>query len=127
MVEQHLDDVLGIGEDVLDGPVHRFHEVFTREADWVGFKPDKSSNREKNQAPDTEVIALGVRFNTRNWTWGYSEEKLAVILHALYSLEVGSRLQRSEMESLAGKLNAIKFMVSLLQCMKHQPRPVPHT
>lgn len=111
MVEQHLDDVLGIGDGGEEGTVHKFHEMFMEEADKAGFRPDKSCNREKNQAPDTEVIALGVSFNTVDWSWGYSEGKLATILQCLSRVEGGERLVKTEMESLAGKLNAIRFLV----------------
>ena len=111
LVEQHLDDVLAIDGGGMDDPVARFNDLFLEEAEKVGFRPDISSNRDKNQEPDTEVTALGVIFDTVKWEWGFSDQRLAIILNTLSRIEQGERLTRVEMESLVGKLNAVKFMV----------------
>ena len=42
------------------------------EARIAGFRPDLTSNGEKNQPPMTIVTAIGVGFNTESWTWLYS-------------------------------------------------------
>ena len=111
VVEQHLDDVLAIGQDRADDPVNLFHGIFLQEASKVGFRPDMSSNKEKNQAPETTVIALGVWYDTVSWTWRYNDDKLAIILNSLHALERGERLTLEQMQSLAGKLQAVIFML----------------
>ena len=111
LVEQHLDDVLAIGGEGMDDPVAKCDNLFLEEAEKAGFRPDRSNNREKNQEPDTKVTALGVIFDTVKWEWGFSDQRLAIILNTLSRVEKGERLTRVEMESLVGKLNAVKFMV----------------
>ena len=111
LVEQHLDDVLGVGQNREDDPVHKFHKLFIEEAAFVGFRPDLTDNKEKNQAPETTAVALGVGFDTVAWTFGYNADKLAVILNTLARLERGEELELEQMQSLAGKLNAIRFMI----------------
>ena len=94
--------------------MHNFHQMFLKEASQVGFKPDVSANKEKNQAPDradTTVIALGVFYDTESWTWKYNDDKLAIILNALADLEGGKCLTLEQLRSLSGKLNSIIFML----------------
>ena len=111
LVEQYLDDVLAIGQGRTDDPVNSFHRIFLEEAAKTGFRPDLSAHKEKNQAPETTVIALGVWYDTVAWTWRYNEDKLAFILNSLLALERGQRLSLEHMQSLAGKLQAIIFML----------------
>ena len=111
LVEQHLDDILGIGQNKPEDPVHNFHRMFLKEATQVGFRPDVSANKEKNQAPETTVIALGVFYDTESWTWKYNDDKLAIILNALADLEGGKCLTLEQLRSLSGKLNSILFML----------------
>ena len=62
--------------------MHNFHQMFLKEASQVGFKPDVSANKEKNQAPDradTTVIALGVFYDTESWTWKYNDDNCVII------------------------------------------------
>ena len=111
LVLQHLDDVLAVGSGRQVNPVDRFHEVFLEEAAKVGLRADLSDNRDKNQEPDTKVMALGVSYDTEKWEWGFSEGRLAIILDGLRRVEGGERLTLEEMESPVGKLNSISFLV----------------
>ena len=58
------------------------------------------------------VTALGVYYDTVSWEWSYDGGKMAIILVLLSRLEASDPLSREEMESLAGKLNAVKFLVN---------------
>ena len=113
LVELHLDDVLGVGsprawgEDAVD----EFFTIFREEADRVGFRRDTSMNREKNQEPATTVVALGIHYDSDIWSWGYSEDRLALILRDLSRVESGEVVTKREMEVLTGKLIAVRFLV----------------
>ena len=52
-----------------------------------------------------------MNFDTIEWEWGYSEQRLAIILNTLARIEAGERLTRIEMESIVGKIIAVKFLV----------------
>ena len=88
-VEQHLDDVLGVGPEGEDSPVHGFFRKYKEEAAAVGIKLDKSGNRDKVQPPDTVCVALGVEFDMVAWTWRYKKDKLSRILHTLHNIVQG--------------------------------------
>ena len=113
LVELHLDDVLGIGSPLVwqEGDVDQFLSIFKLEADRVGFRRDTSLNREKNQEPATTVVALGIHYDTVNWTWGYNEDRLALILRDLARIEAGELITKQDMERLTGKLVAVRFLV----------------
>ena len=112
-VEQHLDDVLGVGPPEVneEASVDKFFTNYKEEAEKAGFKLDKSGNRDKVQPPDTKCTALGVEFDTVSWTWKYKADKLARILHTLAGLARGEALQYSELQSIAGKLIDVRFLV----------------
>ena len=112
-VEQHLDDVLGVGPPVANGEasVDKFFENYRKEAEKVGFRLDKSGNRDKVQPPDTKCTALGVEIDTMAWTWRYKADKLARILHTLAGMARGEELQYSELQSIVGKLIDVLFLV----------------
>ena len=111
LVEQHLDDVLGIGLQSIDSPVWKFHQTFVDEAKILGIRLDSSGNDDKQQEPKTTVVALGVQFNTKSWTWGFKEDKLSRILHTLDSIRNCQTIPHKEMESITGKLNDVRFLV----------------
>ena len=50
-------------------------------------------------------------FNTKSWTWRYKPDKLARILHQLKEIEAGVKQEYQQMESIAGKLIDIRFLV----------------
>ena len=112
-VEQHLDDVLGVGppEEDPEASVDAFFRNYKEEASRVGFRLDSSGNRDKVQPPDTVCTALGVEFNTRTWTWRYKEDKLARILNTLSEMQKGEEVEFSTLQSITGKLIDVKFLV----------------
>jgi hypothetical protein len=110
-VEQHLDDVLGVGPPGDDSPVHDFFRIYREEAAKVGIKLDTSGSREKVQAPATTVTALGVEFDTVAWTWRYKMGKLARILHTLQEICQGEEMKYEQLQSIAGKLIDVRFLV----------------
>ena len=110
-VEQHLDDVLGVGPPGEDSPIHSFFNNYLKEAENVGIKLDQSGNREKVQPPDTTVTALGVQFDTVSWTWKYKKEKLIKILHTLDDIRQGKEMEFRQIQSIVGKLIDVRFLV----------------
>ena len=112
-VEQHLDDVLGVGppEENQEASVDAFFRIYKEEAMKVGFKLDGSGNRDKVQPPGTKCTALGVEFDTVEWTWRYKADKLARILHALDKLVKGELVMYGEMQTIVGKMIDIRFLV----------------
>ena len=110
-VEQHLDDVLGVGPPGEDSPVHTFFSKYKEEAAKVGFRLDSSGNRDKVQPPETTCTALGVEFCTVTFTWRYKADKLARILHSLDSIVKGDETEYKGLQSIAGKLIDVRFLV----------------
>ena len=96
-VLQHLDDVLAVGLNRIDSPVHEFHRRFLEEAFDVGFRPDVSNNRETNLEPMNSVVSLEIKYDI-NWTWTYSEERLSVIINTLWRLENREKLTKTEIQ-----------------------------
>ena len=112
-VEQHLDDVLGVGPSKEDqtASVDAFFNNYKREAEKVGFRLDNSGNRDKVQPPDTVCTALGVEFDTKSWTWKYKEDKLARILSTLDEIQRRESVEFGTLQSITGKLIDVRFLV----------------
>lgn len=110
-VEQHLDDVLGVGLPGEEGVVHDFYRAYREEAGKCGIKIDSSGSRDKCQAPDTTFIGLGVCFDTVRWVWWLKEDKLLTILHALLSIQRSTTTSLKELQSVTGKLVDIRDLV----------------
>ena len=110
-VEQHLDDVLAVGLPGIEGPVYDFFRNYREEAVKVGIVLDSSGNTDKVQPPGTRVTALGVEFDTEAWTWRYKADKLARLLHQLYDIEQGKEQEFAQIQSVAGKLIDVRFLV----------------
>ena len=103
-VEQHLDDVLGVGPPGENSQVHVFFKTYLEEAARVGVRIDSSGNVDKVQAPATRVTALGVEFDTVAWTWRFKAAKLARIMRHLQSIVMGEDQEFRAMQSITGKL-----------------------
>ena len=112
-VEQHLDDVLGVGpaEEDEGCSVDVFFRIYLEEARRVGFRIDESGNTDKVQPPGTVCTALGVKFDTVAWTWNLGVDKMARILHVLQRLERGKDLEFGELESIVGRLIDVRCLV----------------
>ena len=112
-VEQHLDDVLGVGPGQFEAErsVDAFFRNYLARASEVGFKLDKSGNTEKVQPPGTVCTALGVVFDTEAWTWSLKADKLARMNHTLHRIVQGDELEYREVQSIIGKLIDIKSLV----------------
>ena len=112
-VEQHLDDVLGVGPPKEDPnvSVDAFFRNYKDEANKVGFRLDSSGNRDKVQPPNTVCTALGVEFNTETWTWRYKEDKLARILDTLSEIQNKEAVEFGTLQSITGKIMDVKFLV----------------
>ena len=112
-VEQHLDDVLGVGlpEENPYGSVDAFFNTYIEEAGKVGFRLDESGNRDKLQPPDTVCTALGVEFDTKSWTWRFKEDKMSRILCSLGEITSSDSVEFRALQSLTGKLMDVKFLV----------------
>ena len=112
-VEQHLDDVLGVGPPREDptASVDAFFSNYKKEAARVGFRLDSSGSRDKVQPPDTVCTALGVEFDTKTWTWRYKQDKLARILNTLSEIQKGERVEFGTLQSITGKIIDVKFLV----------------
>ena len=78
----------------------------------MGFRLDKSGNRDKVQPPDTVVTALGVEFDTKSWTWKYKEDKLARVLYTLEEIQREDSVDFGTIQSITGKLIDVRFLVS---------------
>ena len=74
-VEQHLDDVLGVGPAEVDESksVDAFFRIYLEEASRVGFRVDSKGDTDKVQPPSTVCTALGVMFDTVAWTWNLKD------------------------------------------------------
>jgi hypothetical protein len=111
LVEQHLDDVIAVGPPGPESCVHRFFSTYVTEAEKVGVRLDKSGNREKCQAPDTQFVGLGVCFNTESWTWWIESKKLARILNILDRIRRSEEMSVSEIQSITGKLVDVRDLI----------------
>ena len=112
-VEQHLDDVLGVGLGQMDQDksVDAFFRNYLAKASEVGFKIDATGNTDKVQPPHTTCTALGVVFNTETWTWSLKPDKLARMNQSLVKIMQGEEMEYQEMQSIIGKLIDIKSLV----------------
>ena len=110
-VEQHIDDVLGVGLAGSHSKIWKFHQIYLEEAKKLGIMLDDSGNQEKQQEPSNTVVALGVHFDSSTWTWGFKPDKLAAILNSLKEVSVSATIDAKSIESLTVKLIDIRTLV----------------
>ena len=105
MVTKHLDDTLGVGRSTPDDPVFSCFNAYLRVAEEVGVKlPTPDVDKSKVQSPATTVLALGMFFDTEEWTVKCPELKVARILLLVRKGLVDGVLLAGELASLAGML-----------------------
>ena len=105
LVTKHLDDTLGVGTSKADDPVQACFKAYLRVAEEVGVKlPVPDEDKTKVQSPATTVLALGMHFDTENWTVKCPELKVARILHLVRKGLVDGKLLAGELASLSGML-----------------------
>ena len=104
-VTKHLDDTLGVGRNTPDDPVHACFKAYLKVAQEVGVKlPAPDVDKSKVQSPATSVLALGMEFDTVEWTVKCPELKVARILHLVRKGLAEGVLLAGELASLSGML-----------------------
>lgn len=104
-VTKHLDDTLGVGSNSPDDPVHACFEAYLKVAKEVGVRlPAPNVDKTKVQSPATTVLALGMEFDTVEWTVKCPELKVSRILHLVRRGLAEGVLLAAEMASLSGML-----------------------
>ena len=104
-VTKHLDDTLGVGLNSPGDPVFACYQAYLRLAKEVGVKlPAPDVDKTKVQSPATTVLALGMEFNTEDWTVKCPEPKVGRILHLVRRALAVGFLPAGELASLAGQL-----------------------
>ena len=102
-VTKHLDDTLGVGLNSPGDPVFACYQAYLRLAKEVGVKlPAPDVDKTKVQSPATTVLALGMEFNTEDWTVKCPEPKVGRILHLVRRALAVGFLPAGELASLAG-------------------------
>ena len=112
LVTKHLDDTLGVGTSKADDPVHACFMAYLRVAEEVGVRlsaPDV--DKTKVQSPATTVVALGMHFDTEEWTVTCPELKVARILSLVRKGLVEGKLLAGELASLSGMLVDKLFLI----------------
>ena len=105
MVTKHLDDTLGVGSNTPGDPVFAFFKAYLRVAEEIGVKlPAPDVDKTKVQSPATTVQALGMNFDTEEWTVKCPELKVARILLLVRKGLVDGVLLAGELASLSGML-----------------------
>ena len=104
-VTKHLDDTLGVGMNAPDDPVHACFEEYLRVAKEVGVRlPTPDVDKSKVQSPATTVLALGMEFDTVEWTVKCPELKVSRIVHLVRKGLADGLLLAGELASLSGML-----------------------
>ena len=76
-----MDDILAVGRADLSDPVYAFFKAYILLAEEVGVRlPEVNLDKTKIQSPDTTVTALGMEYDTVNWSVRCPEEKLGRML-----------------------------------------------
>ena len=111
MVQQHLDNVCAVGTEE-NGSIYRFDEAYRKVADKVGVRLAPRDDPDKSFGPTTVGLVLGVVYDTKQWTWGIREDKLARIINLLGIVIKGEGdVTVAHLLSLAGKLVDVRYLV----------------
>ena len=100
---RYLDGVMAVGPNGSQ-ILRYFYSQYRETADQIGVKLDKSGNRTKCQPPDTTVVALGVLFDTKSWTWKMDTEKDTRLLHKINDTLKSSEIDIKQRERIVGKI-----------------------
>ena len=110
MVCQHLDDTCAAAP-ADSGLAERFDETYQMVAKKIGVKLAPRDDPEKSFGPSTEGIVLGVRYNTKDWTWAIPEDRLGNIVNLLLDVMIMEEIPSATMETLVGKIVHVKPLI----------------
>ena len=109
-VIQHLDDCCAAAPKNSKS-LQKFDQTFQDIASKLGIKLAPRSDLEKSFAPCTSGVVLGILYDTENWTWGLTEEKMSRLLHIISDVIKAEKITQREVWSLVGKIINIKPLI----------------
>lgn len=107
---QHLDDTVAAAAPD-SGLAEKFDRTFFEVANRVGIRLAPRDDPEKSFGPSTEGVVLGVRYNTKDWTWAVPQDRLVVIVNLLLDVMDMTAVPAAMMETLVGKIVHVKPLV----------------
>ena len=110
LVCQHLDDTCAAAP-ADSGLAERFDETYQWVAKKIGVKLAPRDDPEKSFGPSTEGVVLGVRYNTKDWTWAIPDDRLSTILNLLLDILDMEWVPSAAMETLVGKIVHVKPLI----------------
>ena len=110
LVVQQIDDVVACGPP--DGQlVGKFDKTYTDVANEIGVELAPRDDPEKSFAPSTRGQVLGVWYDSEDWTWWISDEKLNIILNMLKDLILTDKCEQWVLWKICGKLINIMVVI----------------
>ena len=110
LVVQQIDDVVAFGP--ANGElVERFDKEYSRVAEMLGIQLAPRDDPDKSFAAATRGQVLGVWFDSKNWTWWISDEKLSTILNMLKDLILSDNCEQWVLWKICGKIINIMVII----------------
>jgi len=103
-VIQYLDDVCAAAPQGSEATLHNFERAYRSVANHLGVQLAPTTDPDKAFSPCTDGVVLGVRYDTRNWTWCIPAEKRARLLNQIRCLDSEPRARQHEIWSVVGKI-----------------------
>ena len=108
-----LDDCGNVGRPE---QTEKFFEAYRETCAKTGVHLALMGDANKCFGSETHGTILGVHFNTVSWTWGFCERKINKILIQLFDVTESGMVEFKTLESLSGRLNHYKDIVSSEAC-----------
>ena len=110
MVIQHLDDCCAAAPQGSDA-LAVFDATFAEVASQLGVMLAPRLDPDKSFAPNTQGLVLGIRYNTTDWTWSLSHDKMSRLLSDLHNCLKVNSVAQHVIWSLVGKLIHIRPLI----------------
>ena len=110
LVVQQIDDVVACGP--ANGElVERFDKEYSRVAEMLGIQLAPRDDPDKSFAAATRGQVLGVWYDSKNWTWWISDEKLSTILNMLKDLILSDNCEQWVLWKICGQIINIMVII----------------
>ena len=110
LVSQHLDDVVSVGPPN-NSLIWDFDRAYREVCQYVGVSLADRSDKDKSFAPATSGLVLGVWYDTTDFTWSLSCDKLNTMLNDIKGAIDGEFVTLGKMMSISGKLINVRLLV----------------
>ena len=110
LVVHQIDDVVACGP--ANGElVENFDKGYSRVAEMLGIQLAPRDDPDKSFAAATRGQVLGVWFDSKNWTWWISDEKLSTILNMLKDLILSDNCEQWVLWKICGQIINIMVII----------------